>query len=348
MTRPGSSAANASAPREGERRSATPRLDGKRIAIGGPRRMKELSELVRNLGGEPLARPLMNTVPLEDPTVLDPLRRLAEGGADWVVLTTGVGTRSLVAAAERAGIRDAVLASIANAKIAARGYKTVNALRELGLAPTVTDTDGSIEGLLTALRPHDIAGARTTVQLYGTNDSQLIDALRARGALVDELVLYRYTPPAGDVVAALLDEIAAAQRRCRRLHVGATGNLSVRSGKRARRSRSRPRRVQRRGAGRALAGSGDIGRASRARRHGHRRAGERAHGGDDHGARPALRERRRPLIGAVLSAGRCACTCPGSRPRDRAPSRAPRRSPSSPRSGARASAPSPDPCPCCD
>ena len=210
MTRSGSSAANTSAPRERDRRSATPRLDGKRIAIGGPRRMKELSELVRNLGGEPLARPLMNTVPLEDPTVLDPLSRLAGGGADWVVLTTGVGTRSLVAAAERAGIRDAVLASIAHAKIAARGYKTVNALRELGLAPTVTDTDGSIEGLLTALGPHDIAGARTTVQLYGTNDSQLIDALRARGALVDELVLYRYTPPAGDVVAALLAEITAA------------------------------------------------------------------------------------------------------------------------------------------
>lgn len=206
MTQRGRSAKAALPSREG-RRAAPLRLDRRRIAIGGPRRMKELSELVRNLGGEPLERPLMGTVPLDDPAVAEPLRRLAERGADWVVATTGVGTRSLIAAAERFAIRDEVVGRMRDARVAARGYKTLNALRELEIAPLVTDTDGSVEGLISALTPHDLSGKRVAVQLYGSEDPRLIGWLRERGADVDEILLYRYIPPEDDLVERILHEI---------------------------------------------------------------------------------------------------------------------------------------------
>lgn len=214
-------------------------LQGKRIAIAGPRRATELAALITKLGGIPLVRPAQGTVVLAPDEVAPAIRRLAEQGADWVVLTTGMGLDALEQQARALGLWDAVLAQLRRARLAVRGYKTARAAKVCGLEPAVRDDDGTLAGLMRALEPLDLAGARVAVQLYGEPSEPLAAFLaRKRAAEVYELLPYRHLPPpaealeslVSDVVAGRVDAVAftsAPQVRFLFAHARETGRLSA-------------------------------------------------------------------------------------------------------------------------
>lgn len=185
------------------------RLEGKIIAVTGPRKADEMSRMIAKLGGAAVLRPAQGTVFLDDTLIEEQLRRLIGEPADWLVLTTGVGAEALLMAAEKLGLADGFIAALGRMRLAARGYKTVGALRKIGLAPAVRDDDGTTAGLLRGLAAHDLRGRRVALQLYGDPASRLTGALEARGALCEELLPYRHLPPEGDVVKELIDEIVA-------------------------------------------------------------------------------------------------------------------------------------------
>jgi len=182
-------------------------LHGKRIAVAGARRFEELDTLVRKLGGEAVLRPMMRSAPLDDPSVTAAALRLCERGCDWIVLVTGVGTRALLEVAGKLGKEEALLGHMRGARIAARGYKTVKALKDLGLKPLVKDDDGTVEGLKRTLALYPFAGARVSVQLHGERMPELTDWLLAEGAEVLEIPLYRYLPPSEAEVAGFVREL---------------------------------------------------------------------------------------------------------------------------------------------
>lgn len=182
-------------------------LLGRRVAICGDRRFGDLEKLVTKQGGEAVSRPMMRSAPLGDPETTAAVLKLCNEGCDWLVLVTGMGTRAMVAVAESFGRKDDLLAQMQRAKIAARGYKTVKALKELGLKPVVQDDDGTTEGLRRQLEPYDFAGARVAFKLHGERVPELTEWLESSGASVFEIPVYRYQPPSDAEVQTLLGEI---------------------------------------------------------------------------------------------------------------------------------------------
>ena len=186
-------------------------LMNRRVAIAGDRRFDDIEKLVAKQGGVALSRPMMRSAPIDDPETTEAVLRLCDEGCDWLLLVTGMGTRAMVGVADSLGRRDDLLQRMGNAKLGVRGYKTVKALKELGLKPLVEDDDGTTEGLRRMLEPYDFAGQRVAFKLHGERVPELTEWLEARGASVLEIPLYRYRPPSDEEVRTLLNEIFSGE-----------------------------------------------------------------------------------------------------------------------------------------
>ncbi len=193
------------------RRYVMKRLNGKTIALAGQRKSEELSKLVENLGGQALIRPAQGTVFLDDTNVEKEIHALIDGNYEWLIFTTGLGTDKLYQTAANMGLGEQFLQALTNAKIAARGYKTVNVLKKMGLTPDVRDDDGSTAGLVRELRGHSLKGCRVALQLHGDPAPLLIDFLEEQQAEYREILPYKHIPPKPEVMEQLVREILAGK-----------------------------------------------------------------------------------------------------------------------------------------
>ncbi|MEC0125648.1 uroporphyrinogen-III synthase [Paenibacillus pabuli] len=182
-------------------------LAGIRVALTGPRKSKEMSLLVEKMGGIPLVRPAQGTVFLDDRNIRDGLVSWISDPPDWTVLTTGMGLDAIFDMAEDMDIAVQLLDALSDSSIAARGYKTVNALRKRGLTPLVRDDDGSTDGLIREFASHDLAGRSIMLQLHGETAPKLVRWLEEQGALVRQVLPYRHVPPEEGELELLLNEI---------------------------------------------------------------------------------------------------------------------------------------------
>jgi uroporphyrinogen-III synthase len=174
-------------------------LQGLTVLAFESRRATEMEALIRRFGGTPLSAPALREVPLEtSPQAEDFLRRLEAGAVDVVILLTGVGTRALVATLAARCPVERFAALLRATTIVARGPKPVAALRDLGLAASVRVPEPNTwRELLDALDRHaPVAGRRVAVQEYGVPNTELLDGLRARGADVLRVPVYRWDYPA--------------------------------------------------------------------------------------------------------------------------------------------------------
>lgn len=187
-------------------REVARRLEGKRIALTGPRRAEELGKLIENMGGIPLYRPAQGTVFLEDEKLRQGIRTWVSQPPDWSIFTTGIGLSALFEMAEEMGLLEVLLANLSNSRIAARGYKTVNVLKKRQLTPHVRDDDGSTDGLIRELAAYELKGATVLLQLYGDRAPKLVEWLEQQGAVCTEILPYRHiAPPEEDLNRLLLD-----------------------------------------------------------------------------------------------------------------------------------------------
>jgi len=114
---------------------------------------------------------------------------------DYVVANTGIGVRSWLAAAESWGQTDALLGALRRTRIAARGPKAVGALRSAGLDVWWRAPTEQLSTVIEHLLAQPLAGARIALQLHGEDSPEPIAALRAAGAEVLEIPVYRWTVP---------------------------------------------------------------------------------------------------------------------------------------------------------
>jgi uroporphyrinogen-III synthase len=176
-------------------------LGGRRVLTLESRRSPELALLVMNYGGTPVIAPAVREVPLDSHDhVVAFAGDVIRGHVDLLVLLTGVGVRMMLKAIEPVPGRAAFLDALGRTRLVARGPKPVAALREVGLAPWATAPSPNTwrELLATLDERRDeapLSGARVAIQEYGSENPDLVLGLRARGASVTTVSIYRWALP---------------------------------------------------------------------------------------------------------------------------------------------------------
>lgn len=190
---------------------ARPDLHGLRVGVTAERRATEQAAMVTALGGAPYVCPTARVAWEDDPEA--PRRWLSAllAGVDDAVFMTGMGTERLLAHAERDGRLVEAVTALNAARIVVRGSKARPVLRRSGVRIDLAPRPATSTGVLTTLGG-DLRGRRILVQLAGPEPQPLSAGLRAAGADVEAVCLYRY-PPTAAIGAAdgLVEAILAGQ-----------------------------------------------------------------------------------------------------------------------------------------
>jgi uroporphyrinogen-III synthase len=170
-------------------------FDGLRVLSLESRRCAEIERLIRGQRGEPFVAPSMRELPFgSNPQALAFAEQLFRGDFEMMILLTGVGTRLLAQMIETRWPKGAFAEALRKVTVVARGPKPMAVLREWSVPVSVTVREPNTwREILTAIegRPEK----RIAVQEYGRPSTELIEALRGRGAEVTSIPVYQWDLP---------------------------------------------------------------------------------------------------------------------------------------------------------
>ncbi|MGH9628187.1 MAG: uroporphyrinogen-III synthase, partial [Bryobacteraceae bacterium] len=168
---------------------------GKRVLSLESRRASEAAELIRRQGGDPFAAPSMREVPMEEnPEAFRFAEGLFAGEFDMVIFLTGVGTRYLHKILSTRYPPERFGEALRGIVTVARGPKPAAVLRELGVQVNISVPEPNTwHEILAAIEGR--AERRIAVQEYGKPSTELLDALRKRGAQVTAVPVYQWDLP---------------------------------------------------------------------------------------------------------------------------------------------------------
>ncbi|MFD4986274.1 uroporphyrinogen-III synthase [Streptomyces sp. NPDC058374] len=172
-------------------------LEGFTVGVTAERRAEELGALLARRGAEVVHAPALRVVPLADDRELrDATEGLVARPPDIVVASTAVGFRGWIEAAEGWGTGGALLETLGGARLLTRGPKVKGAVRAAGLREEWSPHSESMAEVLERLLAEGVDGRRVAVQLHGEPVPGFAEALRAGGAEVVAVPVYRWLPPA--------------------------------------------------------------------------------------------------------------------------------------------------------
>jgi uroporphyrinogen-III synthase len=184
-----------------EETSKHPSFDGLSVISFESRRAMEMTKLIENHCGVATVVPAMREIAIEkNPEALAFERALLAGEFDVVVFMTGVGTRMLLRDLETRLSREDIVAALARTTVVARGPKSTVALREYGVPVTAhAPPPNTWREVLAALDEQrdwvPLSGRRVAIQEYGMTNRPLIREMKARGATVTRVPVYRWALP---------------------------------------------------------------------------------------------------------------------------------------------------------
>ncbi len=153
-------------------------LAGWTVGVTAARRADELGSLLERRGARVTHAPAIRLVPLPDDTeLLAATRACVDDPIDLAVATTGIGFRGWIEAADGWGLGDALRERLA------------------GLVDAWSPASESCSEVLDHLLTEDLENVRIAVQLHGEPLPDFVEALRAAGADVVEVPVYRWVPP---------------------------------------------------------------------------------------------------------------------------------------------------------
>jgi uroporphyrinogen-III synthase len=170
-------------------------FDGLRVVSFESRRATEMGELIRRQGGDPFIAPSMREAAIENNLeAFEFAERLFRGDFDLMIFLTGVGTRALNKVLASRYPEEQFAEALRKIAVAARGPKPLAALRELKVPVAVTAPEPNTwRELMTALEGR--TERHIAVQEYGKSNTELLEALRARGAEVTPVRVYQWDLP---------------------------------------------------------------------------------------------------------------------------------------------------------
>jgi uroporphyrinogen-III synthase len=187
-------------------------LTGYTIGITAARRREELGMALERRGARIVYGPAIKIVPLADDTdMLAATRQCIAAPPDIVVVTTGIGFRGWMEAADAWGLVAPLFERLDAAMVVTRGPKARGAVRAAGLTEAWSPESESSSEVLEYLLRMELTGRRIAVQLHGEPVPDLVQALCAAGAELVEVPVYRWVPP--EDIAPLDRLIAAVSAR---------------------------------------------------------------------------------------------------------------------------------------
>ncbi|KMO97957.1 uroporphyrinogen-III synthase [Streptomyces roseus] len=186
-------------------------LAGFTVGVTAARRADELIALLRRRGATVVHAPALRIVPLaDDSELLAATKELIGCAPDTVVATTAIGFRGWIEAADGWGIGEELLTRLRATELLARGPKVKGAVRAAGLVETWSPQSESLAEVLDRMLAGGVAGRRIALQLHGEPLPGFVEALRAGGAEVVVVPVYRWTAPEDLApMDRLLDAVAA-------------------------------------------------------------------------------------------------------------------------------------------
>lgn len=184
-------------------------MAGRTVLVTAHRRSEELAEAFARRGANVRHAAAMSIIEhADDDQLLTATRGLLADPPDTLVVTTGVGLRGWLAAAESAGLQEDLLRMLTGVRVLARGPKTRGALVAHGIEPDWVAASETSAEIIEHLREHGVAGTHVAVQLHGNGADGIDDAVVAAGARVTPFVVYRWAPPPDP--QAVTDSVHAA------------------------------------------------------------------------------------------------------------------------------------------
>ncbi|MFF3322009.1 uroporphyrinogen-III synthase [Streptomyces sp. NPDC002889] len=171
-------------------------LAGFTVGVTAARRADELGALLRRRGAAVQHAPALRIVPLaDDAELLAATKELIDHAPDVVVATTAIGFRGWVEAADGWGFGEELLARLRGVELLARGPKVKGAIRAAGLTEEWSPASESMAEVLDRLLGQGVDGRRIALQLHGEPLPGFVEALRAGGADVVLVPVYRWMAP---------------------------------------------------------------------------------------------------------------------------------------------------------
>ncbi|MFI0938866.1 uroporphyrinogen-III synthase [Streptomyces sp. NPDC021020] len=176
--------------------TAVPPLAGFTVGVTAARRADELAALLERRGAAVLRAPVLRIVPLsDDAELLDTTKQLLDDAPDIVIATTAIGFRGWIEAADGWGLGEALLRRLGEVELLARGPKVRGAVRAAGLTEAWSPASESMAEVLERLLDEGVDGRCVAVQLHGEPLPGFNESLRAAGARVVAVPVYRWMPP---------------------------------------------------------------------------------------------------------------------------------------------------------
>ncbi|WP_442818622.1 uroporphyrinogen-III synthase [Streptomyces sp. NBC_01320] len=187
-------------------------LAGFTVGVTAARRAEELGTLLERRGATVLHAPALRIVPLaDDSELLAATKQLIDQVPDVVVATTAIGFRGWIEAADGWGIGDQLLDRLRGVELLARGPKVKGAVRAAGLTEAWSPGSESMAEVLDRLLDEGVEGRRIALQLHGEPLPGFVESLRAGGAEVVGVPVYRWMEPEDLAPLDRLLDITAAR-----------------------------------------------------------------------------------------------------------------------------------------
>ncbi|MDR7302889.1 uroporphyrinogen-III synthase [Haloactinomyces albus] len=188
-------------------------LAGYTVGVTAERKADELGALLTRRGAHVMQGAAMHTVPLpEDGELAAATTEVLAAPVDFVVVTTGVGFRGWLEAAEENGVGTRLLEQLRPARLLARGAKARGAIRGAGLTVAWNAPSEESTEVLHQLLEHDLHGTRVVVQVHGNPMVEFRAKLSEAGAEVVPVAVYRWTDPLDlDALDRLIGAVIAGE-----------------------------------------------------------------------------------------------------------------------------------------
>lgn len=172
-------------------------LEGFVVGVTADRRASEQAELLRRRGAKVIDAPTIATSYLgSDSRLRTATEALIAEPPDVLVITTGIGIRAWIEAAQSWGLDLALLDALASAKVLSRGPKAAAAAQALDLEVWATAPDERMTGVQEMLDVEVTPSTTVAVQCFGDDTHDVAASLAGVDAVVTMVPVYRWQQPA--------------------------------------------------------------------------------------------------------------------------------------------------------